>query len=132
MSEYENWLKKILESDFAKEWIQDDKNDSESVTHRSDFQKKSDLIYNFFEQELPEIIQVLPEIWEEIKSGIEDAVDDNILDTPEGLLNQMNYRKQIIVPYDLDDFLGDMIIVLTNTLKQQEVTNTLKQQENNL
>lgn len=119
-------LKCIFESDFAKEWIKTRReNLKEEVEfygrERTEQEWKSDLLSEFFEQDLTEIVKVLPEIWGSIKEHVQSAVHD-VLEKPETFEEHVHsgtFTEYVEAPFKLSRYLETVEDELQKVLKQQ-------------
>ena len=118
-------LERIFNSDFAKEWI---KTRQENLQDEREFYKrelteqewKSNLVTEFLEQELKDIVAILPEVWEEIKEQAKEELLD-ILDEPETLEEYTTSHfgtSHITVPFSLEDYLNRLDHELQKTFKE--------------
>jgi hypothetical protein len=119
-------LKKIFDSDFAKEWIRDrQKNLKEEVEfygrELTELEWKSNLISDFFDEGFSKICAVLPEIWNDVKERVKDALDD-VLKSPETFEDAVTghmFSECVEVPFKLSGYLADLRDELLETLKKQ-------------
>jgi hypothetical protein len=119
-------LKKIFDSDFAKEWIRDrQKNLKEEVEfygrELTELEWKSNLISDFFDEDFSKICAVLPEIWNDVKERVKDALDD-VLKSPktfEDAVTRHMFSECVEVPFKLSGYLEDLMDELLETLKKQ-------------
>lgn len=118
-------LERIFNSDFAKRWI-----DGRDVKGEIDFhgrelteqEWKSDLLSEFFEQDLKDIVAVLPDVWEDIKEQAKDELESIVLESPEQLEEHIHSHfgsQHINVPFNLEEYLTHLDNELTNTMKKE-------------
>ena len=119
-------LKKIFDSDFAKEWIRDrQKNLKEEVEfygrELTEMEWKTNLIGDFFDEDFSKICVVLPEVWEEVKERVKDALED-VLNSPETFEDAVTghmFSECVEVPFKLSGYLEDLMDELLEILKNQ-------------
>jgi len=117
-------LKRIFESDYAKEWI---KNRQENIKDETEFYKrelteeewKSNLVSEFLEQDLKDIVAVLPEVWQEIQEQVKDELEA-VLCEPGKLEEYIGLgfgKSHLDVPFSLEEYLNKLDRELQKTLK---------------
>jgi hypothetical protein len=118
-------LKRIFESDFAKEWTKTrQENLKEEIEfygrERTEQEWQSDLLSEFFEQDLKDIVKVLPEIWGSIKEHVQSAVYDVLekAETFEEHVHSGTFAEYVIVPFKLSKYLENVEDELQKVLKQ--------------
>lgn len=118
-------LERIFNSDFAKQWIKDRDVKSEIEFHGRELTEqewKSDLLSEFFEQDLKDIVAVLPDVWEDIKEHAKDELESTVLESPEQLEEHTGSHfgsQHINVPFSLEEYVTHLDNELTNTMKQE-------------
>ena len=117
-------LERVFNSDFAKKWIKE-RDIKEEVEfygkERTEQEWKSDLLTEFFEQDLKSIATVLPEIWEEIKEAVKEELECTVLENPEKFERQTSYligRGCIKIDFNFSGHLEYVENDLQKLLKQ--------------
>jgi len=129
------WLQRILNSDYAKQWIKDREADSEffyekqSLKEVPEKQWKSDLLSDFFEdQDLEDIVKVLPEIWNDIKEQVKEELEYTVLDNPKTFEQHAGYSTYgygyVKIDFSLAEHLGSIEEELQKILEKQLETKT--------
>jgi len=122
MERNKSMLERIFNSDFAKQWIADrDLEDEKEFygTERTEQEWKSDLITEFFEQDLKDIVAVLPEVWEAIKERVKDETEE-VLSKPEEFEEHIASHfgtQRIEVNFNLSQYLENLEDDLDQTMK---------------
>jgi len=120
-------LERIFNSDFAKQWKE---NRADNIGEEVRFygkeltedEWKSNLLSEFFEQDLKDIVAVLPDVWEDIKEQAKDELESIVLESPEQLEEHIDSHfgsQHINVPFNLEEYLTRLDNELTNTMKKE-------------
>ena len=108
-------LQRIFDSDYAKKWMKELEEDKEEEVEfygreLTEQERKTNLLDNFFEQDLKDIVAVLPELWEEIKEEVKGELEYTVLGSPERLEEYVTgptWTEFLEVPFSLSKYLGN-------------------------
>jgi hypothetical protein len=120
-------LNRILKSKFAKDWVKERNKDLQREIDFSDRERtendwQPDLINDFFHQPLPQIVKVLPEIWEDVKHRVMLDVKYDVLDKVESFedyVNSSGFSSHIDVLFDLNQYLDETMEAVLNVLEAE-------------
>jgi len=108
--------KKILESEEGKRLLKEFGNTKENVEfygrERTKKEIEESVFEEFFSLPLEIIAKILPEVWEDIKERVKDALKYDVLFSPktfEECIGSSFGKSHIDVPFDLDEYFEDLI-----------------------
>ena len=111
---YKSMLQRMFDSDYAKKWMKELEEDKEEEVEfygreLTEQERKTNLLDNFFEQDLKDIVAVLPELWEEIKEEVKGELEYTVLESPEKLEEHIGggLYQTVNVPFSLSKYLGN-------------------------
>ena len=124
---YKSMLQRMFDSDYAKKWMKELEEDKEEEVEfygreLTEQERKTNLLDNFFEQDLKDIVAVLPELLEEIKEEVKGELEYTVLESPEKLEEHIGggLYQTVNVPFSLSKYLGNIQDDLQKTLKKGE------------
>jgi hypothetical protein len=109
--DYKDMRKRILESKVGRKLLLYFKKLDEKEKNEKEIEE--DVIYEFFNEKLETIVEVLPEIWEDLRERIKEEVEFNVLNSPkdfeDSIRGSSGFGSYIYIDFDLDSYLNDLI-----------------------